>query len=544
MTLVCYVLIFSFISFILSDALDIKRFEEFKTLHGKNYDDEENKIRLEIFNNNIELITKKNSEGLPYTLNVNKFADLTLHEFKAKYLRRTAPNLNEINYKSVANFETPNLASSEDVKIDWSEEMNVVKDQGQCGSCWSFASVGSVESCFKLKYNFTILLSEQEIVDCTYKRPFYMQGCDGGLGFVGMDYMQSRGVSRSAEYNYTGTLKSCTAAGKPKPVIINSYQSCSDPWDFDANCTFSDWINLFSQGPMDVCIAANDDFMFYESGVYVGNCVDDYQLNHEVVAVAYDPVTKTGLFKNQWGTDWGQDGYFNISIDPSKGYQYSCGIARNGFLPDVNVNQNCAILYDSTNYEKNGKTTVLCYNDPFDNRTNLALITDSIEDKIGFSKIISSIRLGPKTTITLFTEPNFSGEFLIVDADIKDLYVSNPTFDNAIQSIYFGSAKSDDFCIKIYNKINTTDSETVEHTVCFKDTKFHAIYKKYGFYVIVNNLNNKVVRVELGKKIADVTFYDSAYPDTHSRILKKFTKNGNLSNSSKNKASSFIITLK
>ena len=46
--------------------------------------------------------------------------------------------------------------------------IHATKDQGSCGSCWSFAAVTSLEGTIAKKYNTTpVRLSEQSLVDCT-----------------------------------------------------------------------------------------------------------------------------------------------------------------------------------------------------------------------------------------------------------------------------------------------------------------------------------------------------------------------------------------
>lgn len=72
----------------------------------------------------------------------------------------------------------------EEIKLpdsfDWREKRAVsrVKDQGQCGSCWAFAGVSTIESATFIKTGILFDLSEQQAVDCS--RAFGNQGCQGG----------------------------------------------------------------------------------------------------------------------------------------------------------------------------------------------------------------------------------------------------------------------------------------------------------------------------------------------------------------------------
>ena len=57
-----------------------------------------------------------------------------------------------------------------DQSIDWValDRVHAVKDQGYCGSCWSFAAVLALESVAAIEADTSaVRLSEQEGVDCT-----------------------------------------------------------------------------------------------------------------------------------------------------------------------------------------------------------------------------------------------------------------------------------------------------------------------------------------------------------------------------------------
>lgn len=66
-----------------------------------------------------------------------------------------------------------------------------IKEQGQCGSCWTFSAIGVVESYLLIKGLGRMDLSEQQLVDCERKRS---QGCDGGFENHGLDFAVKNGL--------------------------------------------------------------------------------------------------------------------------------------------------------------------------------------------------------------------------------------------------------------------------------------------------------------------------------------------------------------
>jgi C1A family cysteine protease len=127
---------------------------------------------------------------------------MTKDEFKMK-LGYKRPATNEIvNYTVLDETTAP-------ASIDWRTKGAVtgVKDQGQCGSCWAFSAIGSLEGHHQIATGNLVSLSEQQIVDCSHEGG--SQGCNGGFMNQALTYAISHKIMKEADYGYTATDGSC-----------------------------------------------------------------------------------------------------------------------------------------------------------------------------------------------------------------------------------------------------------------------------------------------------------------------------------------------
>lgn len=139
------------------DQID-EEFARYIARFGKTYGTkEEYMFRRSIFEKQLELVGELNSRnGASFRVGLNKFSDLSDQEFTS-YLGDDGSEEPEQDPTS-RKLSQPSLVSP----IDWREKgaVGAVKDQGHCGSCWSFSTAGPVEEHYAIKYGKQIVLSE------------------------------------------------------------------------------------------------------------------------------------------------------------------------------------------------------------------------------------------------------------------------------------------------------------------------------------------------------------------------------------------------
>jgi len=317
-------LAFATVSFALSEQEYATAFEEWTVKHNKVYSDEELLYRFRVFSQNLDYINEQNSEDSTFTVALNKFSDLTNTEFMERYAGLHVPKFHDIEPE---NLYIPEKAQALPSSVDWRNKGAVtgVKDQGQCGSCWSFSTTGSVEGAWALNHSL-VSLSEQNLMDCSYN--YGNRGCNGGWMDSAFKYIiANKGIDTEASYPYEmKTTYNCRYNSNNKGASISSYK------DVTSGSESSLQNAVVYRGPVSVAIdASHSSFQSYSGGVYYEPACSSTNLDHGVLVVGYG--TSSGgdywLVKNSWGTGWGVSGY--IYMARNKGN--NCGIATAASFP-------------------------------------------------------------------------------------------------------------------------------------------------------------------------------------------------------------------
>ncbi|KAA8595429.1 hypothetical protein FQN60_010720 [Etheostoma spectabile] len=291
--------------------------------HNKVYDMEEYYHRLHTFTENGREIDHHNAGNHSFTMGLNQFSDMTFEEFRKLILLTEPQNCSATTGSHVSG------AGPYPEFVDWRMKDNVVtpvKNQGHCGSCWTFSTTGCLESVNAIATGKLIPLSEQQLVDCA--KDFNNHGCMGGLPSQAFEYIKyNKGLMTEEDYPYKGHDDSChfepaLAAAFVRDVVnITSYDEKAM---VDAVARLN---------PVSFCFQVTADFMHYKEGVYTStqckNTAD--KVNHAVLAVGYgneESGMPYWIVKNSWGTAWGMDGYFLIERGKNM-----CGLAACSSYP-------------------------------------------------------------------------------------------------------------------------------------------------------------------------------------------------------------------
>jgi C1A family cysteine protease len=293
----------------------------FKTTYSKKYNAEEEIKRFECFRNNMIKAEILNAREPDATFGITKFSATYPDEWKKmqgfkkiegipRTIKPLVPEEDLVKY----------LAQT----IDWRAKgaVSSVKDQGHCGSCWSFATADAVEGAWVAAGGNLTSLSSQELVDCTVATmPKTCPGCFDGLeclqrGCNGGDMhhallwvVKNKGLAAYADYPYT-------SGSDPSPKWCK-FGFCTDHQHNPIAATVGIAKDeaqilaaLISGGPLSISVDASD-LQHYKGGIMrsCSSAVPD----HGVGLVGYQ-LDGSGkgywIVKNSWNANWGEKGYF------------------------------------------------------------------------------------------------------------------------------------------------------------------------------------------------------------------------------------------
>nr|BAG71134.1 cathepsin B-S1 [Tuberaphis taiwana] len=235
-----------------------------------------------------------------------------------------------------------------DSRTNWKscKQIGHIRDQGNCGSCWSFSTTGAFADrlCVSTGGKFNQLLSPEELAFCCKDCG---KGCGGGYPIKAWKYFRTQGVTTGGDY---GTKEGCmpykvppcynkqgknTCGGQPmernhqcpktcygKTTVQNRYKTKSE---YVINSIKTIERDIMTYGPVEASFDVYDDLSAYKSGIYRKTPKAKYQGGHSIKIIGWGQQNGTPywLAVNSWSKFWGEHGTFKII----KG-RNECGIER------------------------------------------------------------------------------------------------------------------------------------------------------------------------------------------------------------------------
>jgi C1A family cysteine protease len=287
--------------------------------------------RLQIFADNVDAIEAHNAKpNETFKMGINQFTHMTAAEWRDfLHLGGTRPPSLRRNANAKLH-SAPVDPSALPASVDWTTQGAVtpVKNQGNCGSCWSFSTTGSLEGAYFLKYGNLLSFSEQELVSCDTTD----SGCNGGWMDNAFEYITANGgITTEDQYPYTSGTTGQTGSCKTTGYTNVANSAPAGFTDVEVN-NVQALMSAVAQQPVSIAIQANQaSFQSYSGGVLTARCGQN--LDHGVLAVGYGTLNGVDYWKvkNSWGATWGDEGYILIERSSAN----LCGVLSAPSYPNM-----------------------------------------------------------------------------------------------------------------------------------------------------------------------------------------------------------------
>mmetsp|Transcript_80865 Transcript_80865/g.187759 ORF Transcript_80865/g.187759 Transcript_80865/m.187759 type:complete len:417 (+) Transcript_80865:58-1308(+) len=341
--------------------------------------------REALFEERRKLVIQFNSKpGLSWKMGLCEFMDYTRAE-RSRLLGYTGSGSRSVGYAEPAEAaelrgQALNIPTSYSVEEADSKLLTLIRNQGNCGSCWAEAATTVLEG--QMARNKTLMrflaaarengakgvppvptLSSQMVVSCTPNERHCggRGGCTGATAELAYDMIRARGglpfaVEWNYESGYSGNTPTCRQGLFQHPrIAISGFEVLAS----NRLAPLKEAL-VASGGPIVVSVDATNWFE-YSEGIYSDTNLGrkgDFTVNHAVTLMAYkEPQLGARgywVIRNSWGDYWGEAGKIRLEMKPNEeehcGWDYSThdGLACDGDPDQAWVCGTCGVLYDST----------------------------------------------------------------------------------------------------------------------------------------------------------------------------------------------------
>jgi len=305
-SLVCLALV-ALLQIVYSFPINDEAMLEFKLFvqdQNKNYETpEEYQYRFQVFHDNLLRAAELNKLHPRAQFGVTIFMDLTPEEFRHNYLIDNFTEFAGDTFDKMEPLPRQELNAELPETFDWTAVGGIVTsvyNQGNCGSCWAFATTENIESMWARAGHGLENLSMQQLVDCDKAS----DGCGGGSPSNAYQTVMSEGgIDTMASYEYDAKDGACRFSPAHVGARISTwgYISTNDDEEYMAQWTYAN-------GPPAVCVAAST-WQTYKGGVIGPSCGDSVDHCVQLTGWTVSSGVTAWVIRNSWGTDWGYSGY-------------------------------------------------------------------------------------------------------------------------------------------------------------------------------------------------------------------------------------------
>lgn len=211
-------------------------------------------------------------------------------------------------------FEDDSDDDADEEFVDWRDSgcLTVPRNQTECGCCYAFATTALMELIHCQQKGELIQFSEQYMVDCGQRHVPGMRGCNGADLTAIPVFLEEWGVQLSSNHPFMAGETSCPyekeqshSAGYMRPTLQR----------FDVIPDKAYWPIVLEKGPMFAVVAVIADFEDYGGKIHQGHNCRSKASYHAMLLVGHGKEDGQAywIYRNSYGHDWGEGGYFKIS---------------------------------------------------------------------------------------------------------------------------------------------------------------------------------------------------------------------------------------